>query len=149
MISQLNDRAFIAEHLPEIETALQQLHDAPADRHRSAHPTDHYLRPVDLQNALARVGALRENPELRIPASRTAKRRRGGAAANAEPFIPEDAFVFAKAFYMAVTSKPSTPYASIVQRLRARAYASTAQQGDDTFAAYCWFGDPLANGGAT
>jgi hypothetical protein len=43
-------------------------------------------------------------------------------------------------FYEAVTADPLTPYARIVRDIRALAYA----EGEDTYAAYCYFGSPTA-----
>ena len=60
----------------------------------------------------------------------------------------------AEAFYQRVLAEPSTSYAEIMQELRARAYKVTGQKaeegsgfqvGEDSFAAYAFYGDPLAS----
>jgi hypothetical protein len=52
------------------------------------------------------------------------------------------AHTMAKAFYDEVVHDPTTPFAEILRRLRERAYG---RDGDDTFAAYCFYGDPAAS----
>lgn len=47
----------------------------------------------------------------------------------------------AKRFYEAVTAAPTTPFARIVRDIRALAYQPG---GEDTYAAYCYFGSPTA-----
>lgn len=47
----------------------------------------------------------------------------------------------ARQFYSELQAKPTEPYARILQRIRARAYES----GHDTYAAYCFYGDPNAH----
>jgi hypothetical protein len=44
-------------------------------------------------------------------------------------------------FYDTVKKKPGTPFANIVRELRAKAYA---EGGEDSYAAYCFYGDPHA-----
>jgi CHAT domain len=45
-------------------------------------------------------------------------------------------------FYQATQAVPSPPYARIVRDIRALAYGANA--GEDTYAAYCYFGSPTA-----
>lgn len=45
-------------------------------------------------------------------------------------------------FYNSVLAEPRTPYARIVRDIRALAYADRG--GEDTYAAYCYFGSPTA-----
>jgi CHAT domain len=45
-------------------------------------------------------------------------------------------------FYKAVQAEPRTPYARIVRDIRALAYLGAG--GEDTYAAYCYFGSPTA-----
>ncbi len=54
------------------------------------------------------------------------------------------AYAYAKEFYEAVDANPRKPFARIVSDLRAKAYEPSNRKGVDTYAAYCWFGDPLA-----
>lgn len=51
----------------------------------------------------------------------------------------------ARAFYAMVAAEPQAGFAEILRRLRARAYGAG---GADSFAAYCWYGDPRATAGA-
>lgn len=51
---------------------------------------------------------------------------------------------YAGAFYKEISGDPSIPFADVVRRLRSRAYEPN---GEDTFAAYCFYGDPLAHAG--
>ncbi|MFL6197257.1 MAG: CHAT domain-containing protein [Thermoanaerobaculia bacterium] len=46
-------------------------------------------------------------------------------------------------FYRRLREEPETPFAEILRVLRARSYA--AGGGEDTWAAYCFYGDPLAS----
>jgi hypothetical protein len=48
----------------------------------------------------------------------------------------------AKLFYEAVARRPDQPYAEILRDIRALAYAGG---GEDTYAAYCYYGDPYAS----
>jgi CHAT domain len=48
----------------------------------------------------------------------------------------------AETFYNSVKSEPGTPFAEIIRRLRAKAYESDS--AEDTYAAYCFYGDPCA-----
>jgi CHAT domain-containing protein len=48
----------------------------------------------------------------------------------------------AKEFYGAVKSEPGKPFAAILATIRARAYGPDG--AEDTYAAYCFYGDPLA-----
>jgi len=45
-------------------------------------------------------------------------------------------------FYRRVKAEPATPFAAILRDLRAKSYAPDG--GEDTYAAYCFYGDPLA-----
>jgi CHAT domain len=45
-------------------------------------------------------------------------------------------------FYGTVKKKPETPFADILRELRAKAYAA---EGEDSYAAYCFYGDPHAS----
>ena len=47
----------------------------------------------------------------------------------------------AELFYNRVISRPTIPFADILRDIRARAYAPS---GEDTWAAYCFYGDPMA-----
>lgn len=47
----------------------------------------------------------------------------------------------AREFYAATLKDPKRPFACILRELRARSYE---KQAEDTFAAYCFYGDPLA-----
>jgi Uncharacterized protein conserved in bacteria len=47
----------------------------------------------------------------------------------------------AELFYNRVIARPAIPFADILRDIRARAYADG---GEDTWAAYCFYGDPMA-----
>ena len=47
----------------------------------------------------------------------------------------------AVAFYTEAVTNPKRPFADILRDIRAKAYA--AGGGEDTYAAYCFYGDPL------
>ncbi len=47
----------------------------------------------------------------------------------------------AETFYKAVLKQPQTPFAEILRDIRAQAYSGSAE---DTYAAYCFYGSPLA-----
>ena len=53
----------------------------------------------------------------------------------------EIAHKVAVSFYDAVARDPTTPFAEILRGIRARAYD---EDGDDSYAAYCFYGDPNA-----
>jgi hypothetical protein len=53
----------------------------------------------------------------------------------------------AETFYKRVAEEPETPFAEILRDLRKKSYA--AEGGEDTYAAYCFYGDPLARRAAT
>lgn len=53
------------------------------------------------------------------------------------------AHTVAMEFYESVVSNPTRAYADILREIRARAY-DEATGAEDTFAAYCFYGDPLA-----
>jgi hypothetical protein len=53
------------------------------------------------------------------------------------------AFNVAKSFYETARKSPRTPAAKILARLRGRAYRR-GHDFDDSYAAYCFYGDPLA-----
>jgi hypothetical protein len=66
-----------------------------------------------------------------------------GATAVIAPLwsVKDDiAHTIALEFYGKVLESPSTPLSSILRDIRARAYDDN---GEDTYAAYCFFGDPL------
>ncbi len=48
----------------------------------------------------------------------------------------------AEKFYARVKAEPNTPFAQILADLRRQSYAENG--GEDTYAAYCFYGDPLA-----
>lgn len=48
-------------------------------------------------------------------------------------------------FYRRIKAEPATPFAAILRDLRVRSYA--VEGGEDTYAAYCFYGDPLATAG--
>lgn len=48
----------------------------------------------------------------------------------------------AEKFYERVKAEPNTPFAQILADLRRQSYAENG--GEDTYAAYCFYGDPLA-----
>ncbi|HEX8430902.1 MAG TPA: CHAT domain-containing protein, partial [Longimicrobium sp.] len=52
------------------------------------------------------------------------------------------AFEVAKAVYEGIVAEPERPFADILRELRAKAYERDS--GEDTYAAYCFYGDPLA-----
>jgi hypothetical protein len=52
------------------------------------------------------------------------------------------AHVVAEEFYRQVKSEPGKPFAAILASIRAQAYK--ADGAEDTYAAYCFYGDPLA-----
>jgi hypothetical protein len=53
----------------------------------------------------------------------------------------------AETFYKRVAEEPETPFAEILRDLRKKSYA--AEGGEDTYAAYCFYGDPLARRAAS
>ena len=48
----------------------------------------------------------------------------------------------ADTFYNRVKAEPKTPFADILRDLRGKAY--DAAKAEDTYAAYCFYGDPAA-----
>jgi hypothetical protein len=50
----------------------------------------------------------------------------------------------AQEFYDRLKAQPQTPYAEIIRDIRSHAYNGSTQ-GVDTYAAYCFYGDPLAS----
>ena len=46
-------------------------------------------------------------------------------------------------FYQAALDKPQRPFADILREIRAKSYAEGG--GEDTYAAYCFYGDPLTS----
>jgi hypothetical protein len=50
----------------------------------------------------------------------------------------------AKRFYKAITRRPARSFAEILRGIRRLAYDD--QKGEDTYAAYCFYGDPAATG---
>jgi CHAT domain-containing protein len=67
-----------------------------------------------------------------------------GASAVIAPLWSVDdriAHEVAEIFYRRVIAQPTIPFAEILRYIRARAYSAPAE---DTWAAYCFYGDPLA-----
>lgn len=52
------------------------------------------------------------------------------------------AHTIAETFYNRINAEPDVPFSRILADLRARSY--TGSDGEDTYAAYCFYGDPLA-----
>lgn len=72
-----------------------------------------------------------------------------GASAVIAPLwnVSDDvAHEIAEEFYQSVKKNPSTPFSEIFSKIRAKAYDDVS--GRDTYAAYCFFGDPLASAAA-
>jgi hypothetical protein len=65
-----------------------------------------------------------------------------GVVAPLWSVVDEIAHNIATEFYARVTDDPSVPLAEALREIRAHAYAS--QGGEDSYAAYCFYGDPLA-----
>ncbi|MBR0850727.1 CHAT domain-containing protein [Bradyrhizobium diazoefficiens] len=67
----------------------------------------------------------------------------GAAAVIAPLWSVEDgaAHEVAKIFYQAVKSEPDKAFSQVMAQIRSKAYI----EAKDTFAAYCFFGDPLAS----
>ena len=55
----------------------------------------------------------------------------------------EIAHEIAMTFYQTIKDEPETPFAEIVRRFRAKAYDIAV--AEDSYAAYCFYGDPLAS----
>jgi hypothetical protein len=51
------------------------------------------------------------------------------------------AYLIAREFYESLQDNPRTPFAEILRGIRAKAYK---EGGQDTYAAYCFYGDPAA-----
>lgn len=49
----------------------------------------------------------------------------------------------AEQFYRTLAAHPKRPFAAILGKIRERAY--TTERGEDSYAAYCFYGDPLAS----
>lgn len=71
---------------------------------------------------------------------------RGAQAVIAPLWSVKDdlAHEIAKEFYNTLEKDPEKPFAEIVRDIRAKAYDSTTG-AEDTYAAYCFYGDPLAH----
>lgn len=70
-----------------------------------------------------------------------------GASAVIAPLWSVDdkiAHKIAEEFYRSVRANPTMPFSQIFATIRAKAYDGAI--GRDTYAAYCFFGDPLASG---
>ena len=68
-----------------------------------------------------------------------------GATAVIAPLWSVDdvaAHAIAEEFYRAVRERPGTPFSRIFSEIRAKAYDRSV--GEDTYAAYCFYGDPYA-----
>src|SRR5262249_25360163 len=70
--------------------------------------------------------------------------RLGASAVIAPLWSVKDSIAheIAMEFYKRVKDEPETPFAEILRTVRARAY--DAANGEDTYAAYCFYGDPAA-----
>jgi hypothetical protein len=70
--------------------------------------------------------------------------RLGATAVIAPLWSVEDAaaHAIAEEFYRVVRERPGTPFSRIFTEIRAKAYDRTV--GEDTYAAYCFYGDPYA-----
>jgi CHAT domain len=68
----------------------------------------------------------------------------GASAVIAPLWAVKDRFAHevAKTFYERLKSEKNTPFAEIIRDLRRKAYE--AGKAEDTFAAYCIYGDPAA-----
>jgi CHAT domain len=66
----------------------------------------------------------------------------GASAVIAPLWSVKDEFAHqvAMEFYSRVKAEPTTPFAEILRTIRAKAYDRT--NGEDTYAAYCFYGDP-------
>ena len=71
----------------------------------------------------------------------------GGVVAALWSVKDDLAHQLAEEFYRRVEAEPTTPYAAILRDLRGRSYADD-RAAEDTWAAYCFYGDPLAAGRA-
>jgi hypothetical protein len=56
------------------------------------------------------------------------------------------AFKVATALYQALAARPAPTFAEVMRSIRARAYVGD-EMGTDSYAAYCFYGDPLARPG--
>jgi hypothetical protein len=68
-----------------------------------------------------------------------------GASAVVAPLwsvVDVTAHEVAKQFYTALVAAPERPFADVLREIRGRAYAEDTSE--DTYAAYCFYGDPLA-----
>ena len=73
--------------------------------------------------------------------------RGAGAVIAALWSVADDiAHVVAKEFYDQAMADPPRPFAEILRDIRSRAYKG-AEAGEDTYAAYCLYGDPFAQRG--
>ncbi|CUX71679.1 MULTISPECIES: CHAT domain-containing protein [Agrobacterium] len=102
-------------------------------------------RPIVFLNA-CEVG--RGNPKLVGPGGFAARFIELGASAVIAPLWSvedEIAHDIALEFYGAVKNEPKLPLADIFRRIRERAF--DPDKGRDTYAAYCFYGDPLATVG--
>lgn len=99
-------------------------------------------RPIVFLNA-CELG--RGNPALVGPGGFAARFIGLGAAAVIAPLwsVEDDiAHQIALDFYGALKERPDLPMAEVFSSIRAKAYDGSA--GKDTYAAYCFYGDPLA-----
>jgi CHAT domain-containing protein len=72
-----------------------------------------------------------------------------GAAGVIAPLWSVDdevAFKVAQAVYLALAAKPAPTFAEVMRSVRTRAYVGD-EMGTDSYAAYCFYGDPLARPG--
>jgi CHAT domain-containing protein len=67
----------------------------------------------------------------------------GGVVAALWSVAEDPAYAFAQIFYEQALENPPKPFAEILREIRKRAYEGE-DLGEDTFAAYCFYGDPQA-----
>jgi hypothetical protein len=125
---------------------------------RLEHPDVLDARQVRAMPGLQRA-CNRHKPFVFLNACEVGRPARGliGASGFAKSFIDIDASCLvgtlwsvddrtahdaAVAFYEQLIERPETPFAEGLRRIRARAYE---EDGEDTYAAYCFYGDPAAS----
>jgi len=72
------------------------------------------------------------------------KMEAGGVVAPLWSVFDDTANSAAKEFYETLRNEPQMPIAEIVQQIRKKAYTGELADGLATYAAYCFYGDPLA-----
>lgn len=68
----------------------------------------------------------------------------GGVVAPLWSVFDRTAERSARKFYTAVRDEPLVPFAETLRRIREQAYKGEPSEGMSTYAAYCFYGDPLA-----